>query len=129
MSTFHDFLVWFDGWSENIEKQPNEKQWKRLCAKVAEMRAVEPVPAAVPSVPPHGWPAVPAQSTQPAAPKQPSNEREWMSQFKAHLVEESGMDPESAGDVWASYKERHETINLSLNPRIEAASATTGMMN
>ena len=44
MSSFHDFLTWFDGWSENIEGQPSEKQWARLCAKVADVRAVQPAP-------------------------------------------------------------------------------------
>lgn len=31
---FREFLVWFDGFCENVEKVPNQKQWNRLMAKL-----------------------------------------------------------------------------------------------
>lgn len=129
MSTFHDFLTWFDGWSENIETQPTAKQWARLREKVAEVRKVEPVPSAVPSVPPLGWPPVSANETPaPTGLMPPTNEREFKSQFVAVLVENVGMDLESANDVWADYKRDHSPIVLTMDPRT-AAIAAAGTMN
>jgi hypothetical protein len=128
MNNLHDFLTWFDGWSENIEKQPNDKQWARLCAKVAEVRKAEPVPVAVPLVPPAGWPAVaPVAPPEPVGLKKPSNEREWVAQFKAALMEDMGMDLESAGDVLSDYRKSHG-IDIERDPKMSAVAAS-GAMN
>lgn len=121
MSTFHDFLVWFDGWSENIEGQPSSKQWERLKAKVSEVRNVEPVPSAVPLVPQA------ANHSEPTGLKTPTTEREWRTRFLGVLVETAGMDMESAGEVWSDYKAKN-TINLALDPEM-AAMAASGVMN
>lgn len=114
MSTFHDFLVWFDGWSENIEGQPTAKQWDRLRAKVGEVRAVEP--ENLPTVY-----AGPAPAPQPTAELVVKNEMQWQSVFMGALCE-MGYDPESAREMFASYKGERETIDITANA---AAAART----
>ena len=35
--TLTEFKAWFDGYTENIPKQPTQKQWKRLQERVGEI--------------------------------------------------------------------------------------------
>jgi hypothetical protein len=38
--TLQEFKSWFDGFTENIEKIPSQKQWKRIQERVAEIDGV-----------------------------------------------------------------------------------------
>jgi hypothetical protein len=40
MTELRDFLNWFDGFAENIDKTPNQKQWDKIKQRVAELKAV-----------------------------------------------------------------------------------------
>lgn len=59
-----DFLSWFDGFSENIETAPNEKQWARVKERIAKIRTGAvgspqvTAPAGVPNPPPAADPAL-----------------------------------------------------------------------
>ncbi|MGI9507143.1 MAG: hypothetical protein ACR2RE_29225 [Geminicoccaceae bacterium] len=35
--TLSEFKAWFEGFTEAMEKPPNAKQWKRICARVKEI--------------------------------------------------------------------------------------------
>ena len=39
MSDLRDFLNWFDGFAENIEKTPTAKQWAKIKERVASLSA------------------------------------------------------------------------------------------
>lgn len=114
MSTFHDFLVWFDGWAENIEERPTEKQWQRLRDKVSKIAAAEP------AQPVH-------EVSAPAAPKpapdlKPQNEMQWRSAFMGALCEDFGYDPESAAEMFDDYKRDHSPIDITANAKAAARS-------
>jgi len=38
MNDLRDFLNWFEGFSENIEKCPNEKQWGKIRERITALR-------------------------------------------------------------------------------------------
>lgn len=110
-TAFHDFLTWFDGWSENIETVPTERQWGRLKEKLAEVRAAGPAPAAAavivaerngvqtaPGLPPvdEGGPIRPRkEKTATPVPVRAT----WLAKFKGHLMDQYGYDPESAQEM------------------------------
>lgn len=35
--TLSEFKAWFEGFTEAIDGQPNKKQWKRICERVAQI--------------------------------------------------------------------------------------------
>lgn len=35
--TLGEFKAWFEGFTECIDKQPTQKQWKRICQRVGEI--------------------------------------------------------------------------------------------
>lgn len=37
-----EFKAWFEGFTENLDTTPNAKQWKRIQAKVAEIKDAPP---------------------------------------------------------------------------------------
>lgn len=41
MSSLPEFLAWFDGFSENIEGAPTEKQWTRIKERIARLAPSE----------------------------------------------------------------------------------------
>ena len=58
--TPQEFKAWFDGFTENCDGPPNEKQWDRIKARVAEINGVSiTYPVYVdryyPSYPPRYW--------------------------------------------------------------------------
>ena len=87
MNPLHDFLTWFDGWAENIDKAPTAKQWERTKAKVEQTRAI--APGAVSQVSPAAAPAPPPPPAKPTTPTA------WKAQYQGALME-LGLDPESA---------------------------------
>ena len=42
MSDLRDFLNWFDGFAENIDKTPNTKQWGKIKERVTALRNAAP---------------------------------------------------------------------------------------
>ena len=64
MTDLRDFLNWFDGFAENIEKTPSPKQWAKIKERVAALRAVGPAAAPVTSQ----QPAKPAKKPDPVYP-------------------------------------------------------------
>ena len=40
MNDLRDFLNWFDGFAENINKQPSPKQWTKIKERVAGLQSV-----------------------------------------------------------------------------------------
>lgn len=126
MSTFHDFLVWFDGWAENIDGTPTEKQWTRLKAKVAEVRSATPQPAAVIVHERNGVQT--AGPLPPAEPRKPTNLREWKAEFTGRLIEQ-GVDLESARDILDGYCEEMPNIDITTDPRHMADMAYSRTMN
>jgi hypothetical protein len=59
---FHEFLLWFDGYCENIEAAPTDKQWARIKAAVDSIRepaaAQPPAPTGIPNPPPAADPGM-----------------------------------------------------------------------
>ena len=64
MTDLRDFLNWFDGFAENIDKRPSAKQWAKIKERVAALRDA-PINAS-------SAPAKPAAAPpKPAAPRYP----------------------------------------------------------
>ena len=36
--TLEEFKAWFDGFTENVSKQPTQRQWKRIVERVGEIQ-------------------------------------------------------------------------------------------
>lgn len=71
MSDLRDFLNWFDGFAENIDKTPNTKQWGKIKERVTALRnaapadeaqklanVVKPRPAPAPAKPAPSYPFI-----------------------------------------------------------------------
>jgi hypothetical protein len=120
--SFHDFLTWFDGWSENIEGQPTPKQWTRLCEKVSSIRSSQPLPAApqvqVSDTPPSSGDVadfeagIPRRERPAKIAKKVDPGIQWRARFAATLVE-IGYDHESVSEM----------MPASFDPASDAASA------
>lgn len=70
--SLREFLFWFDGFQENIKKQPSSAQWARVKQKFEKMRKeLETVPATPISVPSAGVNAPPVSpiAAKPMAPE------------------------------------------------------------
>lgn len=125
-NAFHDFLVWFDGWSENIYEQPSPQQWERLKAKVASIAASSMPPtreqmAALGGAEGGDRPERPAKVVAQANPK-----ATWLTSFKRQLIE-IGYDPESADEMAPALA----AIDASSDPvaAAKAAHRNSGAMN
>jgi len=107
--SLRDFLNWFEGFSDNIEKAPTERQWGKIVAKIADLRSAPADEAVV------------AQSATTEPIGGAGTTAWWKSQVLAAL-EEQGYDPESAREVLASI-----TVDLNADPQTVAARAVQGM--
>lgn len=107
------FLSWFSGFAENIEKQPNAKQWSRIVAKVAELEAAPKVPGAV----------VSSAAAAPALPSKPINESQWRAMYQAALLD-GGFDNESAQEM-----ARGVDVDMSRDPAAVAKSDAGPFLN
>ena len=97
MSDLPSFLAWFEGYAENINGRPTQKQWDRIVSKIKAIRA--PVMRAEAPVMRSAAPAqeeVPDPFAKPP-PREPANEEEWMTQYIEALVD-CGLDEDSAKD-------------------------------
>ncbi len=106
--TLRRFLDWFEGYAENIDKCPTEKQWQRIVSKIADLQSApdEAVVANHATSEPVGGAGTTAW---------------WKNQVLAAL-EEQGYDPESAREVMAMIP-----IDLNADPQAVAARAAQGM--
>lgn len=102
------FLDWFEGYAENIDKCPNDKQWQRIVSKITELQSAPQESAAVEQA--QAEPIGGAGTTA-----------WWKKQVLAEL-EEQGYDPESAKEVLAMIP-----IDLNADPQAVAARAAQGM--
>lgn len=116
MSDLRDFLCWFDGFSENIEKTPTARQWAKIKERVTALRNA-------PSAPDYGpttsglVDAYNARPIKPAAPKpkpkpafyvdtnnyarKSSGDRITASEVEGALVDLRGIGGEMKTIVWA----------------------------
>lgn len=121
-----EFLIWFDGFCENVDEVPTAKQWNRVLMKIGEMAdlakaepAPVPVSQAVPALQPTG--AVPvAESVEPPStvvqlPQVPRDM--YRIQYRQRL-KELGIDDES--DLNDFVRLAMEQYNVNLDPRKEA---------
>ena len=111
MADICSFLSWFDGFAENIKKQPTPEQWARIKSKVLDLEAA-PEPRA----------AAPAAPAAPALPVKPRNEREWRVLCEMALQEE-GCDPATAGELMVGI-----TPDMAMDPYIAARAACKEML-
>lgn len=51
MNDLRDFLNWFDGFAENIDKTPSSKQWTKIKDRVTALRGVAPESVTTASAP------------------------------------------------------------------------------
>lgn len=119
MSDLKDFLNWFAGYAENIEKAPTAKQWQRITAKVkalseshasAEVRRhAGDIGMALPDAPVHRGDSKPTTKTA------------WKAQYQAALIE-GGCDDETAADFANDAK-----VDLSVAPKDAAAETLNGL--
>ena len=65
MSDLRDFLNWFDGFAENIDKTPSSKQWAKIKDRVAALRDEAP---AITTMPASAKPNPPAKRPDPVYP-------------------------------------------------------------
>lgn len=111
------FLAWFTGYSENIKQKPTAQQWKRICDEIRKIEA--PIAVAAP--------AARQTAQQPAAPvKQvkaaPTTNAQWLAQYKEALMDEHGMDPESAKELAAD-----AVVDLNRDPALSARADLADM--
>ena len=45
--TLSEFKAWFEGFTEDMEGPPNEKQWKRICERLATVTAPTAFPPTI----------------------------------------------------------------------------------
>lgn len=133
MTNLRDFLNWFEGFSENLDKAPNAKQWAKIKERLLALKDyAEAAEAAAPPV--STSVAVQAQAS-PGVPAPPQNEsadpvpggthttERWKRQVKAAL-EEAGFDPESAAEVIAG---KGFVVDLNADPKVVAARVVAGV--
>lgn len=109
--SLRDFLNWFSGFSENIDGAPNEKQWGRITAKIAELQASGHEPEV------HA--AVSAALSEPVG---GAGTTEWWKKQVALALEEEGYDPESAREALSTIP-----VDLNADPAAVARRAAQGM--
>ena len=118
-SSLNDFLNWFAGYAENIDKAPTAKQWARIVAKVKDLQAahasgeVERIERSV---------SAPAQTAAPAVrDAKPTTQSAWKAQFQAALIE-GGCDDETARDFAGDV-----AVDMSKSPRDAAAETLSSL--
>lgn len=137
MSTFHDFLTWFDGWSENIEETPSARQWERLRQKIDEVREAAAPPAMEPprvqstvhlisTANDPGGAGTGRQPSRPKVVKQADPRTAWITRYKATLMD-LGYDAESAHEMMP--RGGIGAIDPASDPVAAARAAHAGMAN
>lgn len=96
------FLAWFEGFAENIEKQPSVKQWARIREEIGKLHET----TAAPVVLAEGGKAEKAAvvlsvAAEPAPLAIPQTQKEWFDGYIA-AMERLGWDAESALEMRGS---------------------------
>lgn len=110
------FLAWFEGFAENIDEAPTEKQWGRIKERIKQLQSA---PAGYPFPPPPEQAEAPAKIV--AKPKTPS---EWLDQYVTKL-NNLGVDNETAADFASDLP---KPVDMSLDPSEVAEKAVAEMM-
>lgn len=109
MSDLRDFLNWFDGFSENIEAAPSEKQWAKIKDRIKALQAApvdayNPRPTEAPTV---AKPAAPRPKPKPpfyidldGMAKRSNGERIMATEVQGDLIDLRGMDGDAGAIVW-----------------------------
>lgn len=103
MSDLPSFLAWFEGYAENINGRPTQKQWDRVVTKIKAIRAPvmrEEAPVTRSVAPAPSAALAQDQAPDPFAkppPSEPATEEEWIAQYIEALVD-LGLDEDSAKD-------------------------------
>lgn len=112
MSSVQSFLDWFEGFAENIDGAPTDKQWGRVVERIKrltvdhhqpQVQAMQPTIAAQP------------QTQISNANVLPSTPEQWCERFMTEMMEH-GIDPESA----AEYLEGAGGMNAAVMPEVKA---------
>lgn len=121
------FFAWFQGYTEDIDGAPSERQWKRIKGQIDELaKVIQGAPVAAPAI----GGTIPLSHAVEPAPKpkpKPTNISEWLLQYKEALVE-LGLDEESAVDFTEEYGEDNPP-NIALDPAAEAKANVGPMLN
>lgn len=112
MSEITSFLDWFDGFCENLTKQPTPKQWARVVDRINQLRALEPTKT-ISSEALRAAEEARAMAPKPQPKAKPTTQSQWISQYTSAL-ETLGVDPESARDFAESA--RKMGVDISRDP-------------
>lgn len=118
MSELRDFLNWFEGFSENIGKQPKPDQWEKIKTRIMALKAFADQPVVLgPS------PFPPAPAPAPALQK-PTTEAQWKSQY-IHFMCELGCDIDTAKE----FADDMESVDIGKDPKASAETDFNTMVN
>ena len=93
MTSLPEFFAWLDGYCENIERAPSEKQWKRVIGKINEVRGLPPPTQQQET---NVVPIAPLVESSVQAVSTKALERSWLSEVEAHLLMGGVADPVGA---------------------------------
>lgn len=111
MSQLAIILAKLEGFCENIDKKPTEKQWATIQARIAELAKVANETVVVTTYRP---PAVVGGTEAAPAKKEPMTERRWRSEYAGHFCE-LGSDIESAKEY-----AREASWSTAIDPKAQA---------
>ncbi len=121
-SAVKDFFIWFDAYGENIPKEPNAAQWKRIKTRAAEVAALLNS-GTVAAIVPDGYGAMLADAAVDAPGSKPNKvkvkvktEKSWRMLVAEQIAKSAGCDPDSAADY-----ARDVPFNIDIDP-VDAAN-------
>lgn len=114
MTDLKSFLCWFEGFAENIKKQPTPEQWGRIKARISSISEGGEAAVVAPPV---------AVQSGPAPMPKPTTEAQWLAQYQAALID-MGLDDESAADF-----AREAVVNMAADPAASARAAAGPFLN
>jgi hypothetical protein len=115
-----DFLNWYEGFAENIDKAPNAKQWAKIKERIAALKE-EADKAPAPAQPGPGAGIVVSYSgPAPVVAAKPTDskaaERKWRSAIASELMQ---MDPTVDAKTAKEFADQ-ETLELEKDPAVVA---------
>jgi hypothetical protein len=97
MSELRDFLNWFDGFADNIDKTPNTKQWAKIKERVLALHRVNGVNGVDGAVVSTTTPAAAGKVQEPVSSPAPApRAKPQMSQFK-FVIDTQGVARRGSG--------------------------------
>lgn len=116
MSEIRSFLDWFDGFAENLNKQPTPKQWQRVVERINQLRQF--APESTKEIPEAARRAAEEAQKMTASAKRdvskPRTEKEWLQRYQDALGD-LGVDPESAKDFADQMKQMG--VDIARDPK------------